>query len=84
MSRFTKFLKNSRLVGVMAQAGVVLGSIDMSSLTPVLPQKVVATLTIVSGVISWYNRSFGRRDPASDGGFLNPNQTPGRTPEQKP
>ncbi len=54
-----KFLKNSKLVGLMAQVGVILGSIDAAGVIDVLPPKVGAAVAVVGGVVSWYNRTFG-------------------------
>jgi hypothetical protein len=70
MGALLKLLKNSRVVGVVAQVGVLLGAIDLGQVASVLPPKVAGVVTAVAGVVSWYNRAFGTSDPASDGSFF--------------
>ena len=59
MPNWFKWFKYSKIAAVAAQIGVVAGGLDLSHVTALLPAKVAAIVTVVSGLIAGWNKAIG-------------------------
>ena len=45
-----KFLRNSKIIALVAQAAMVVGALDLASIAHLVPEKVGAVLIVIGGV----------------------------------
>lgn len=52
-----RWLRHSKVAGVMAQATILFGALDAAGVLSVLPARAAAVVAGVGGVLAWYNKT---------------------------